>query len=126
MYRVEITNKQDYVFKVKSGDYELVIDIKGRGITPPDTLLASLGSCIGVYVRKYAKGINLELKEFVITVEAEFCSEKPVRFKEINVSIDLKGAVLSAQRKKALVGFIKNCPLHNTLKNNPFVVIEIT
>lgn len=125
MYRVEIVNKQGYVFNVKSENYELVIDIKGKGITPPDTLLASLGSCIGVYLRKYAEGANLGLKEFVITVEADFCSEKPVRFKDINVRIDLKGAVVNEQRKKALLEFIKNCPVHNTLKNDPSVGVEI-
>ena len=52
MYHVDMTNTGDYFFKVKSKDYEFSVDIKGKGITPPDALLASLGSCVGVYVRK--------------------------------------------------------------------------
>lgn len=45
MYRVEISNKEGYRFNIKSKDYEFKIDVNGSGITPPDTLLASLGSC---------------------------------------------------------------------------------
>ena len=48
MYHVEVTGTGASAFKVKSKDYEFIIDTKGKGITPADTLLASLGSCIGV------------------------------------------------------------------------------
>lgn len=51
MYHVDIENNADSSFTVKSRDYEFIIDTKGKGITPPDTLLASIGSCIGVYSR---------------------------------------------------------------------------
>jgi uncharacterized OsmC-like protein len=112
-------------FKVKSKDYELVVDTQGKGITPPDTLLASLGSCIGVYLRKYAEGARLKLDDFTIVVEADFSPGKPVCFKEIRVAIDLKQAAIDAQRKSALLEFIKNCPVHNTLKQNPQVSINL-
>ncbi len=125
MYRVEINNRGDSVFNVKSKDSEFIIDTLGKGVTPPEALLAGLGSCIGVYVRKYTEGAKLDLKEFVITVEAEFSSDKPLRFKEINVFIDFKGAKLDEQRKKALIEFVKNCPVHNTLKNNPSIELKI-
>lgn len=55
MYNVNITNNGDYLFNVKSKDYEFNVDVKGKGITPPDTLLASLGTCVGVYVRNTPK-----------------------------------------------------------------------
>ena len=53
MYHVDIANAGDYSFSVKSKDYEFIVDVKGKGISPPDTLLASIGTCIGVYLRKY-------------------------------------------------------------------------
>ena len=53
MYKVTIESYGESGFVVKSADYEFIIDNKGKGITPPDTFLASLGSCIGVYIRKY-------------------------------------------------------------------------
>ncbi len=126
MYRVEITNNPDSSFQVKSRDYEFVIGTKGKGITPPDTLLASLGSCIGVYIRKYCEGSKLALGNFIITVEAEFSKEAPFAFKDINVSIALKDTQLDEQRKQALLAFIRNCPIHNTLKANPVIDLKIT
>ena len=125
MYQVDITNEGGYLFNVKSKDYQFAIDTKGKGITPPDTLLASLGSCVGVYIRKYAEDLKLELKGFNIKVEAEFSKEKPVRFTHINISIDLKDSGIDERRKKALLEFVKNCPVHNTLSFAPLVDIKI-
>lgn len=125
MYSVEITNNGSSEFKAKSKDYEFVIDTKGQGITPPDTLLASLGSCIGVYLRKYAENAKLPLPEFNIKLEAEFSREAPACFRNIAVTLDLKGAQLDERRKKALLDFIRNCPVHNTLEASPRVEIRI-
>lgn len=125
MYRVDISNHGDYRFDVRSKDHEFAVDIKGKGVTPPDALLASIGSCLGVYIRKYAEGTRLDIKDLDIAVWAEFSKEAPICFRKINVSIDLKGAALDERRKNALLEFVKNCPVHNTIKNNPEVDISI-
>lgn len=125
MYHVDILNTGDSTFKVKSKDYEFVVDTKGNGVTPPDTLLASLGTCIGVYIRKYMEGAKLKVEEFSISVDAEFSKESPVCFKEIKVNVDFKGFILEERRKKAFAEFIKNCPVHNTLKSNPLIEVNI-
>ncbi|MCX5702974.1 MAG: OsmC family protein [Candidatus Omnitrophica bacterium] len=125
MYHVDIVNAGEYSFKVKSKDYEFLVDTKGKGITPPDTLLASLGACVGVYLRKYAEGVKLMLPEFSISVDADFSKEAPICFRKINVSVDLKGMQLDDRRLKAMHEFVKNCPVHNTIKNNPEVEIKI-
>ena len=125
MYRVELISNPDSSFKVKSADYEFIIGLKGKSINPPDTLLASLASCVGVYIRKYCEGSGIKLDNFNIIAEAEFGQEKPIGFRKINVSLDLKGAELDERRQKALLEFIKNCPVHNTLKMNPAVDIKI-
>lgn len=125
MYRVEITNKGEYSFNVKSKDYEFMMDVKGAGMTPPDTLLASLGGCIGVYLRKYAEGTRLDLGEFRVTVDGELRKEPPVAFDEIKIKIDFMNAKLDERKEKAIKEFIKNCPVHNTLENSPRVTIEM-
>ncbi|MBI4982154.1 MAG: OsmC family protein [Candidatus Omnitrophica bacterium] len=126
MYSVDITNNSDYLFNVKSKDYEFSVDVNGKGVTPPDAFLASLGTCIGVYVRKYANGAKLGLGKFSVKVEADLSKDAPVCFKKINVQVDLKGAGLDERRLKALHEFVKNCPVHNTIKNNPEVEIIIS
>jgi len=123
MYKVEIDNGGDTVFNVKTKDYEFAIDTKGKGSTPPDALLAALGSCVGVYIRKYAEGARLNIGGFTIVVEADFAAEKPLRFKDIKVNVSMQGAGLDERRKRAMLEFVKNCPVHNTLKGNPSVEI---
>ena len=115
MYKVEIDNSGDSVMKVKSVGGEFTVDTKGKGISPPSALLASLGSCIGVYIQKYAKGTNVELKGFRVNVNAEFSKENPICFKTINASVSLKDTVIDEKKKKALLRFVHNCPVHNTL-----------
>ena len=125
MYRVEVSSEGAYKFNVKSKDYEFSVDVNGKGVTPPDALLASLASCIGVYIRKYADGAKLGLGDFKISAEADLGKAAPYYFREINISIDLKGQELDERRKKALLEFIKNCPVHNTLKNSPAINIAL-
>jgi len=125
MYHVDVFNLGEQAFKITSKDAEFVVDTKGKGITPPDALLASLGSCIGVYIRKYAESSKLDLGNFSLTVDAELSKDPPVAFQEIKVSLDLKGLVIDERRKKALLDFVDNCPVHNTLRVYPRVEIKI-
>lgn len=125
MYKVQITHNQDLAFTVKSGESEFIIDAKGKGLTPLDALLAGLGSCLGVYIRKYAQGSKISLENFKLNVFAELSSESPFYFRKINVDIDLKNSGLDERRQKALLEFIKNCPAHNTLKGNPLIEFKL-
>lgn len=121
MYQIEVTRAKDALFKVKSKDYEFNVDLKGKGINPPDVFLASLGTCIGVYLNRYCEGAGLELKNFSIKVKADLTKEAPFCFRKVDVGIDLGGLIMDEARKQALLNFLKNCPIHNTLKVNPEV-----
>jgi uncharacterized OsmC-like protein len=125
MYKVEVVHKQDLVFTTKAGTSEFIIDAQGQGLTPLDALLAGLGSCIGVYIRKYAQGSKLDLKNFKVNVSAQLTPE-PFSFKHIDVQIELKECGLDERRQRALLEFIKNCPAHNTLKGNPEINFKLT
>ena len=125
MYKAEVTHNQDLAFTVKVGEGKFVIDANGKGVTPLDTLLAGLGSCIGVYIRKYAQGAKIELENFQVNVSAELSGQPSFSFKNINVDVDLKNCSLDERRKEALLRFIKNCPAHNTLKGNPQIEFKL-
>lgn len=125
MYKVELENKGDMFFTAKSKDYLFNIDLKGKGMTPPDVFLASLASCMGVYFRKYLENAKLDIPEFKISAEGEISNEPPISFQKIKVSVDIREAHLDEKRKSAIIEFIKNCPIHNTLKNPPEITIEI-
>ena len=125
MYKVEITHNHDLAFSVKAGESEFGVDAKGKGLTPLDALLAGLGSCIGVYIRKYAEGSKLNLENFKVNVSAELSKESPLSFRQINVDIDLKSCSIDERRQRALLEFIKNCPAHNTLKASPLIEFKL-
>lgn len=125
MYSVDITNTEKGAFKVNSEGYEFIVGGKDQGASPPGTLLAGLGTCLGVYIRKYSESAGLGLKDFGIKVQADFVKEPKVHFKDINVSIDFKGASIDERRKGAILNFIKNCPVHNTLKASPNININL-
>jgi len=126
MYQVNVSSSGGYHFEVKAKEHTFMVDMKGSaGVTPLDVFLAGLGSCLGVYLRKYIENAKLTLEQFSIDLAADLSKETPVCFRNIAVSIDLKGANLDTRRIQAILEFIKNCPAHNTLKNNPEVGIKI-
>ena len=119
MYHVDISCKEGSVFEVTSGEAKMTIDQTEKNLGPLPTLLAALGSCVGVYLRRYADNLKLPIKEFSVSVEADLVKEPPVSFRNINVSVDLKGAQLDETKKEGLMRFIQNCPVHNTLHGKP-------
>jgi uncharacterized OsmC-like protein len=62
---------------------------------------------------------------FTVDVEADLVSDKGYRFKDIRVSIDLDGTVIDDIKKQSLLQFVKNCPVHNTLRDTPEIDIKI-
>ncbi|MCM8761468.1 MAG: OsmC family protein [Candidatus Omnitrophica bacterium] len=127
MYRADVTYIGNRSFSVKTKNATFIIDADGKdGATPPDAFLASLGSCIGVYIRKYAEGARLALSRFDITVEGDLGKEPPFYFRQIKVDVNFQEpSGLDERRKNAMLEFVKNCPLHNTLKHATEIDISI-
>ncbi len=125
MYKVQVRHNQALAFTVRTNESEFIIDAQGKGLTPLDALLAGLGSCVGVYICKYAQGAKLNLADFKVDVLAELSNEAPFSFRMISVEIDLKSSGLDERRQKALLEFVKHCPAHNTLKGNPEIEFKL-
>ncbi|MFA5105071.1 MAG: OsmC family protein [Candidatus Margulisiibacteriota bacterium] len=126
MYKVQVKNKGKSEVYVKSPSGEFVIDTEAKSsVAPLDAFLASLGACISYYIRKFAASANIQIDLFTVDVEAELVSDKGYRFKDLRVSIDLNGANIDDARKQSLLQFVKNCPVHNTLRNSPEIDIKI-
>ena len=120
--------QDSFKYTVRSPNYEIKIgfpkdDGSMEGITPPALLLASLGSCVAVYLERYLNGAKIKFDKFAIKVKSEICLETPRYLKNIAVTINLPGLKLEQKRYNALLEFIRNCPVRNTLKYNPAVDI---
>ena len=130
MYEVSALYESSFKYKVKSGDYEVKIDFPRagaiqNGTTPIDLFLGSLGSCLCVYLERYLVGAKVTFESFTVNVKSDISKEAPHYLRSIEVYIDIKGASLDERRKKAILEFIKNCPVHNTLINIPEVNIKL-
>lgn len=127
--KIEVTHQQGEEFRAQSGPHSIVIDFppeKGgndRGMSPPEILLVSLGSCIALYAKRYLQSAKLLLEGLRIEVESVMSTDKPLRLKDINITVHAPEKL--GDRKEALLRFIENCPIHNTLKNQPSVSIKI-
>lgn len=125
MYSVEVVNTGTGEFTATARGNTCVIEPAGKGFGPAEVLLASLGSCVGYFIRLYCEQAKIDLKEFTISLESEFSREKPMALRQIGVKVDLKGFALDPRRKEALLAFVKNCPIKATLEANPRVDVSI-
>jgi putative redox protein len=96
-----------------------------QGPTPPELFIDSLGSCIGVYVLGFCKNTGLNPDGMKITLDWEKASDKPSRIKNINIKIALPNADVGA-RKAALLKVAESCLIHETIKHQPEISMELT
>ena len=95
-----------------------------QGPTPPEIFVDALGSCIGVYVLAFCKNTGLNPDDMKIILEWGKASDKPARIKSINVKIDLPNANVGA-RKAALLKVAESCLIHETIKHEPEITIDL-
>ena len=82
------------------------------GMTPPELMLASLGTCAGYYALQYLKARKLPQTGLSVRVEAEKASA-PARLGKFR--IELTTPVLEARHEEGLLRAVRSCLIHNTL-----------
>jgi len=125
MYKASIENRGDSKYYATTRHAGFVLDTEGNGANPIDTLLASLCSCMGHYVRDYLVDQHICHTGFAIEADAGVTPDK-ARLAGINVRIDLKDVKLDDRQAAELLTFIEACKVHKILKENPGVAISLT
>lgn len=124
MYRASIENRGDTRSYAATRHASFVLDTNGNGANPVDTLLASLCSCMGHYVRDYLLDQGLDHSGFGIAAEAGVVKDTG-SLAEIQARIDLGGVKLDERQSAGLLMFVENCKVHRILKVNPGVAVTI-
>jgi len=93
------------------------------GMTPPELLLASLGSCAAFYAAEYLKTRNLSKSGVEVSVTAEKLL-KPARVGNFRVLVTSPVA-LTAEQNEGMMRSVHHCLVHNTLMSPPEIDIEI-
>ncbi len=94
-----------------------------EGMTPPELLLASLGSCAAYYAAEYLSKTKLATEGTRVRVSAEK-AKHPARMDNFQISID-SPVSLTGQQRSDMEAAVHKCLIHNTLLNPPAIRIEI-
>lgn len=92
------------------------------GMTPPEFLLASLGTCAGFYAAQYLKARSLPTDGLKIHVTAEKAAQ-PARLGHFHIA--LTTPALDPQHRIGILRAVKSCLIHNTLLHAPAIDIAV-
>jgi putative redox protein len=116
-------------FEIKARQHTLVCDQPSEnggfdeGMTPPELLLASLGSCAAFYAAAYLKKFKLATEGTRVRVIANKLRE-PARLGEFVIELDLP-VELTEEHKQGVERSVHHCLIHNTLLNPPKIDLTI-
>jgi putative redox protein len=86
------------------------------GMSPPEFLLASLGTCAGFYALQYLKTRSLPVGGLNVRVSAEKASH-PARLGSFRIEVAVPQ--LEAHHQEGILRAVKLCLVHNTLLHTP-------
>lgn len=94
-----------------------------EGMTPPELMLASLGSCAGYYAAQYLRKNKLATEGTTVRVTAEK-EKNPARMEsfriEVRVPVEIK-----EEHKRGVEEAVHHCLIHNTLLHPPKIQLEV-
>lgn len=94
-----------------------------EGMTPPELLLASLGSCAGFYAAQYLRKHKLATEGTRVRVTADKL-KNPARIDNFRIEVETPVA-LSDQHRAGVEASVHSCLIHNTLLHPPQIAIEV-
>lgn len=116
-------------FSIQSRSHTILCDQPAEnggddaGMTPPELLLASLGSCAAFYAAQYLKTRNLADTGVEVSVTAEKL-KSPARLGDFHIRVVCPVA-LTEEQTEGLMRSVHHCLIHNTLLSPPNIKIEL-
>ncbi len=101
---------------LESGGYD-------EGMTPPELLLAALGSCAGFYTAQYLKKHKLATEGTFVRVSADKVTDPP-RMDNFRIEVEVPVA-FDGPHREGIEEAVHHCLIHNTLLHPPRIVLEV-
>ena len=95
-----------------------------EGMTPPEFLLAALGTCAGYYAVQYLKAGSLPLQGLRVRTTAEKV-QGPARIGEMKIDVEYP-VELEARHREGVLRAVHNCLIHNTLLHPPKIEVNLS
>jgi putative redox protein len=116
-------------FEVKARQHTITCDQPlenggyDEGMTPPELLLASLGSCAGFYAAMYLKKHKLSTEGTSVRVTAEK-TKAPPRLEDFRIRVEVP-TEFSDDHKRGIEEAVHQCLIHTTLLHPPKISLEV-
>ena len=94
-----------------------------EGMTPPELLLASLGSCAGYYAAEYLRKNKLTTEGTRVHVSCEKLTKPMARLTDFVIEVNAP-VELDVEQLKGMEAAVEHCLVHNTLLNPPKISIK--
>lgn len=126
---VKITHLDKVKFSIQSRSHTVFCDQPAEnggedtGMTPPEFLLASLGSCAAFYAVEYLRTRNLAQSGVEVSVTADKLKQ-PARLGNFRVHV-VCPVSLTEEQTAGLMRSVHHCLVHNTLLTPPEIKIEL-
>jgi len=126
---VKITHLDQVKFNIQSRSHTILCDQPAEngggdaGMTPPELLLASLGSCAAFYAVQYLKTRKLAESGVEVSVTAEKLKQ-PARLGNFRIHVSCP-VPLTEEQTEGLMRSVHHCLIHNTLLSPPEIKIEL-
>ena len=116
-------------FEIKARTHTIISDQPAEnggfdeGLTPPEFLLAALGSCAAYYAVEYLKARKLADSGTQVHVTADKL-KNPARLDNIRLRIQVP-ASLTTDHQAGIQRAVHKCLVHNTLTHPPQITTEV-
>ena len=126
---VVVEHLGDVQFEVKARGHTVICDQPvenggfDEGMSPPEFLLASLGTCAGYYAVQYLKARNLPLEGLRVRTTAEK-GTGPARLAYFHVNVEC--GELDERHKEGILRAVHSCLIHNTLLHAPQIEVSVS
>ena len=117
-------------FEIKTRGHTIVSDQPvesggfDEGMTPPELLLASLGSCAAYYAAQYLTKHKLASEGTRVRVTCDKVKDPVPRLNNFVIEVNAL-TVLSQEHRKGLLEAVEHCLVHNTLLNPPRIALKV-
>jgi putative redox protein len=95
-----------------------------EGMTPPELLLASLGSCAGYYAAQYLRKQKLATEGTHVRVTCEKVKDPVARMTNFVIEV-VTPVELTAEHQKGVEESVEHCLVHNTLLRAPSISLKV-
>jgi putative redox protein len=95
-----------------------------EGMTPPELLLASLGSCAAYYAAQYLRKFKLSTEGTRVVVTADKVKDPVARIDNFRIEIETP-MELTEQHRAGVERAVHHCLIHNTLLHPPKIEIAL-